>query len=106
MPWIERDGTNAITGIFNIKQPGVAETEWLEDNDPAVIAFRAKIAPPVIDQERLGEIRASTYVTNWDTVIKGKSFTEIKALFDAATAQQKSDLLLYLLLLRAIEVKE
>jgi len=58
------------------------------------------------EAQRQQALKASTYVTDWDERIKGKTFAQIKTLFDGATAQQKSDLLFYLLLVRALEVKD
>ena len=59
----------------------------------------------VSELARKSELKASSYVQDWDTRIRGKTFLEIKTLYDGATQQQKSDLLFYLLLVRALEVK-
>ena len=58
------------------------------------------------EAQRQAGVKASAYVTQWDDALKRKTVTQIKALFDGATAQQKSDLLFYLLLVRALEVKD
>lgn len=45
MPYVERDGNGDITGVFNVKQPSIAE-ELLADNDPEIVAFRTPPPPP------------------------------------------------------------
>lgn len=45
MPYIERDEGGKIKGLYANSQPGYAE-EWLEDNDPEVIAFLNPTPPP------------------------------------------------------------
>lgn len=45
MPYIERDEGGDIKGLYANSQPGYAE-EWLEDNDPEVIAFLNPTTPP------------------------------------------------------------
>ena len=71
--------------------------DWVEDT-----ALKDDAAA---EDARQQAIKASTYVTNWDTNVRGKTFAEIKTLYDGATQAQKSDLLFYLLLVRALEVK-
>ncbi len=44
MPYVQRDGNNAVCGVYQQLQPGYAE-EWLEDDDADVIAFRNPPAP-------------------------------------------------------------
>lgn len=46
MPYVQRDENNNIIGVFNREQPGFAE-EWLEPDDPEIIAF---YNPPVTDK--------------------------------------------------------
>ena len=57
------------------------------------------------EAQRQAGVKASAYVTQWDDALKNKTVTQIKTLFDGATAQQKSDLLFYLLLVRALDVR-
>jgi hypothetical protein len=47
MPYIEREG-GRIVGLFNLEQPGIAET-YLPDDDAEVIAYRHP-APNPMDQ--------------------------------------------------------
>ena len=42
MPYVQRDGNNAVVGVYAQAQPGYAE-EWLEDDDAEVVAY---LAPP------------------------------------------------------------
>lgn len=44
MPYIQRNESGVIVGVYVSLQPGFAE-EWLEDNDPEVIAF---LNPPEV----------------------------------------------------------
>ena len=98
-----------VSGMYANIQPGIAE-EFLPDDDVEVISFHQRLLEmkygTEAEKSRLAEIKASTYVTDWDANIKGKTFAEIKTLYDGATQAQKSDLLLYLLLVRALEVKD
>lgn len=45
MPYVQRDGSNAVSGVYAVAQPGLAE-EWLEDDHTDVVAFRNPPAPP------------------------------------------------------------
>ena len=45
MPYVQRDGSGNITGVFINAQPGFA-TEFVADSDPSIAAFRAKAAVP------------------------------------------------------------
>lgn len=45
MPYVGRDEHGAVNGCYASPQPGYAE-EWLEDNDPEVIAFLNPPLPP------------------------------------------------------------
>ncbi len=45
MPYVERDTGGIIKGCYANLQQGYAE-EWLEENDPEVIAFRNPATPP------------------------------------------------------------
>lgn len=45
MPYVERDNNGVIKGCYAVLQPGYAE-EWLEDNDPEVVAFLNPPPPP------------------------------------------------------------
>ena len=78
-----------------------------EEQDLAALQQKGLVKRQEAEAEaaRLQEIKASQYVADWDTRIQGKTFLEIKTLYDGATQQQKSDLLFYLLLVRALEVK-
>lgn len=40
MPWVQRDVSNTICGVFANQQSGFAD-EFLSDTDPAVMAFFA-----------------------------------------------------------------
>jgi hypothetical protein len=55
MPYVQRDGSNNVTGLYQVLQAGYAE-EFLADNDPAVIAYRNP--PPTANQIRVAAIRA------------------------------------------------
>ncbi len=46
MPYVSRIG-GVISGVYAVLQPGEAE-EWLEDNDPEVVAFLTFPSPPYI----------------------------------------------------------
>lgn len=46
MPYVERDG-GTVVGLYANKQPGLPE-EFLDDNDPEVVAFRNP-PPPTND---------------------------------------------------------
>ena len=45
MPWVQRDASGAINGIYANAQPGYAN-EFLADNDPTVVAF---LNPPTVE---------------------------------------------------------
>ena len=105
MPYIQRNGGGNIIGVFALAQPGYAE-EFLADNSAEWVARLADMASAeAAEADRMAGIKASTYVTDWDANIRSKTFVEIKTLYDGATQAQKSDLLFYLLLVRALEVK-
>lgn len=56
--WVSRDGGGAITGVFGLKQEGIAE-EALLDNNPAVVSFLASISSvPLAEQARRDALRA------------------------------------------------
>jgi len=57
------------------------------------------------ETQRQEELKASAYIATWDANLKGRSLAQIKNVFDNSTEQQKTDILFYLLLLRAIDVK-
>ena len=100
-------------------RPGFVEIEFPDDvkvnrdykiidGEPVFFERPENIAAKEADEAEeiaLAVIRASTYVTDWDANISGKTFAEIKTLYDGTTQAQKSDLLFYLLLVRALEVK-
>lgn len=50
MPYVSRDESGNINGMFANKQPGFAE-EYLPDDDPEVVAFLNPPAPinPALD---------------------------------------------------------
>jgi len=39
MPYVQRDKSGNITGVYNMPQPGLADT-FLAEDDPAVVAYR------------------------------------------------------------------
>lgn len=45
MPWVQRDGSAKINGVYANQQPGYAD-EFLPDDDAEVIAFLAPPNPP------------------------------------------------------------
>lgn len=49
MPYVERDPSNSIKGLYANAQPGYAE-EYLPEDDPEVLAFVALI--DVFNQQR------------------------------------------------------
>lgn len=44
MPYVQRDGSNAVCGVYANAQEGYAE-EWLEPDDPEVLAYLNPPAP-------------------------------------------------------------
>ena len=48
MPYIQRDGSNAVCGVYAQPQPGYAE-EWLEDDDAEVGAYLNPPAPTPVE---------------------------------------------------------
>jgi hypothetical protein len=44
MPYVSRDGSDSINGLYANLQPGFAE-EYLPDNDPEVMAFSESTKP-------------------------------------------------------------
>jgi len=44
MPYVQRDGSNAVCGVYAQRQEGYAE-EWLEPDDPEVVAYLNPPAP-------------------------------------------------------------
>ena len=101
------DGTTFTRKIVwnDIDGNPVPDFEIDVDNPPPKVEPVNYNAIKQAEKDRAAGIKASTYVTDWDTNIKGKTFLEIKTLYDGATQAQKSALLLYLLLVRALEVK-
>jgi len=73
MPYVQRDGSSNITGLYANPQPGYA-TEFLADTDPAVIAFLNP--PPTADQIRVAAIKTDA------------TYTDILARLQTATAAQ------------------
>ena len=97
---------NTYSGIGWYEQsPKPTEQEVLDEIVRLEALEISEAQREAAEDARQQAITASTYVTDWDTSIKGKTFLEIKTLYDGATQAQKSDLLLYLLLVRAREVK-
>ena len=100
----------SVSDVFN--NPGYANIEWLDQSqtkptEQEVLDEITRLeALEASEAQRQAGVKASAYVTQWDDALKRKTVTQIKALFDGATAQQKSDLLFYLLLVRALEVKD
>ena len=109
--------TNIIEALVSLR-PGIG---WTVDGN-TYAGIRDKDANTPTEQEVLDEItrlealevsetqrqeglKASAYIATWDANLKGRSLTQIKNVFDNATAQQKSDLLFYLLLVRALDVR-
>lgn len=45
MPYVQRDGSNAVCGVYAVAQPGLAE-EYLADDAAEVLAFRNPPAQP------------------------------------------------------------
>lgn len=43
MPYVQRDISNNVMGLYAIAQPGYAE-EFLADDNSAVVAYKAKVA--------------------------------------------------------------
>lgn len=89
--------------LTTIARPSIWHS-WDDRTDGWAEDMAAKDAASA-EGARQAELRASSYVSDWDGRIKGKTYAEIKDLYDKATAQQKSDLLFYLLIVRALEVK-
>lgn len=85
MPYVQRDQTNAINGCFANPQPGYAE-EWLDDSDPAVVAFLNP--PPTPEQLRVAAVKAnarrqaiaSAYQTSDDAQLIAKVAARYPAL--------------------------
>lgn len=67
MPYVSRNGGNAISGVFASLQPGIAE-EWLDDSDPALAAF---YAPGLATAKRISDFKADA---NYQTLL-----TQLKA---------------------------
>ena len=57
MPYVRRDENGDVTGVFNVKQPRVAE-EFLTDTDPEVVAFRTPPPPLTPRQQIINKLRA------------------------------------------------
>lgn len=59
MPWIQRDASKAVCGVFANPQPGYAD-EFLSDNDPALIAFQNPAKPQtVLSQDLMAQFTAT-----------------------------------------------
>jgi hypothetical protein len=59
MPWVQRNASGAISGVFANEQPGYAD-ELLADNDPIVVAFLNPSAPQtVLSQDLMAQFTAA-----------------------------------------------
>jgi hypothetical protein len=56
MPYVQRDGNNAVCGLYANAQPGYAE-EYLEDDNSEVVAYRNS-APVEAPRDPLAELDA------------------------------------------------
>lgn len=56
MPYVRRDGTNKIRGLYSILQSGYAE-EFLPDDDAEVVTFRNP-PPTVLETKKIIDITA------------------------------------------------
>ncbi len=55
MPYVQRDESNKVKGIYAVLQPGIAE-EWLPPDSPDVLAFLNPIIDTnLLDQETLNQ---------------------------------------------------
>lgn len=72
MPWVQRDGLNAIVGLYANQQPGRAD-EFLDDSNAQVIAYLNP--PPVdpVDRWDLVSLRVSFNHENRIRVLEGKA---------------------------------
>lgn len=55
MPYVQRDGHGAVSGVFANPQPGYAE-EWLDAADAAIVAF---FSPPTLTAQDIAAITAA-----------------------------------------------
>lgn len=53
MPWVQRDRAKKVLGLYARQQVGIAD-EFLSDDNPEVLAFRAILdAPPPLPNEEI-----------------------------------------------------
>jgi len=88
MPYVQRDQSNKITGVFARPQPGNA-TEFVDDSDPEVVEFRRGTywerrqaeMPSIVDQ-----LNAIHDYINDQPGQKPQSFVDIQAQIAQAKA--------------------
>lgn len=77
MPFVQRTSAGAITGVYARLQPGIAE-EFLPDDNPDVIAFRAPKPPADLsDLDNLEKsLKATVMLTRqYANAIKAGTYT-------------------------------
>lgn len=56
--YVERDGSGNVKGVYMAAQPGYA-TEWMDDKDATVVAFKQKVADILSGSARKAAISAA-----------------------------------------------
>lgn len=98
MPYVQRDSSNAVCGLYAAVQPGLAE-EWLGDTDPAVVIFRSPPLAVQAAQQRAKDFLADKDLSDFRALIASAiSPTDLKAKIAALTAPQKANLIVAFIL--------
>lgn len=109
MPFVSRDLNGIVDGLYETSQPGFAE-EFLEDNDPEVLAYIASIPPYALQADvpwvRMTDAEADLVQTGLDglttrmrniiivsTVMLSstEAFTTFRDVIIAATSVSRAD---------------
>lgn len=98
MPYVERDANGSVTGCYANAQPGYAE-EWLEPDDPEVVAFLNPPAPPYILPISVFWVRMSdSEAEEFDEAISVASPLRLRRAFNSASSMiSKSEIFLFVL---------
>lgn len=67
MPFVQRNETSAVVGVYANPQPGYAE-EWLEDDDAAVVAYRSPPIPPHLNNAGLARFSGAAPVAVYEAI--------------------------------------
>lgn len=93
---VHKDGRQFLRDM----SPELIAQEAVDRSNAAAMRARRQV---VVDRRRA--IGASAVFRRWEEALVGKTFDEITAMWASATPQDKDEIALYLLLLRALQVR-